>query len=942
MHAYAAELLAPAGNTTCLHAAVRAGANAVYLGAGDFNARRGADNFSLDDLSAACDFAHLRGVRIYLTLNTVVFPSELDAAEQLAADAYAAGVDAFIVQDIGVAARIRRRIPQACLHASTQMNIHSAAGVRAAADLGISRVTFARELGLAELGALCAEAHALGMETEAFAHGALCICYSGQCYASAALGQRSANRGMCAQACRLPYQLIEQRPDGTREDVGAAAGPHLLSPKDLCAVDMLPDLLAAGVDSFKIEGRMKAPEYVYAVVSTYRAVLDRALAAAGEGGRVPAEAGAKAFAQGSAAGTADASDPQAVLDVSRAPEAAHALPDENPVRARPEERQQLSEAFSRGFSQAYLSGQTGNELMSYARPNNRGVQVGRVARVADGLVYVSCEHPLERGDVIEFWTGAGHPTHTVADFQQVGKGQVAFAVSAPVGKGDRVFRVRSAAAAFEDDAWAPLVPVAGSVRLRLGRPVELELYTVDGLGAAAHSDVLPSDAGAQGLPPSDVGTPGASDAPGAHVFVQGPVVEAARTKAVGEDEVREHIGRFGNTPFALRSLDVELDEGVGIGFSQLHKLRAQALEELQDTLLSPWKARTAPSALSHPNDALTGDGGRTRCSVVVLATNPACVQAARDAGADRVYVPALNLPAGQAQIGGVVSADARAFPEPDAVVLPVAHHDALPGTREATFGFDVWDACAPGSTVVAESLGQVREARARGYRVEAGAHANIVNPESAALLASLGVERAWASPELTLEQLRAIRRASALPLGVVLIGQQELMVTEHCLLAAQGPCNRACTTCARRHRPHFLRDRKGFDMPVVTDCVGRSHLYNAVQLDIAHAATELVEAGIDAFMVDTTLMTPEQAAAATVRALHARDGALSATAPHARSPRAHDAAPATPMPRSGARAYTPAPDGAPAAARAAADAATNAAVERAPRTTTGHLFRPVL
>ena len=268
----AVELLAPAGGAEALHAAVAGGADAVYLGLDAFNARRNADNFTLETLGEACDYAHLRGVRVYVTLNTAILPSEVDRALECARQAYRAGADAFIVQDVGVAAELSRSLSQARLHISTQMNTHNAAGIEAAAKLGARRVTLARELSLAEVEHLAHVASDLGLEVEAFAHGALCVCYSGQCFMSSMIGGRSANRGLCAQACRLPYEL---RNRAQRKEL-PSPGEHLLSPQDLCAIDLMPELVAAGAASLKIEGRNKKAFYVASVVHAYRRVLDGA------------------------------------------------------------------------------------------------------------------------------------------------------------------------------------------------------------------------------------------------------------------------------------------------------------------------------------------------------------------------------------------------------------------------------------------------------------------------------------------------------------------------------------------------------------------------------------------------------------------------------------------------------------------------------------------
>lgn len=254
------ELLAPAGSMEALEAAVRCGADAVYLGASRFNARQHAANFSEEELCRAVAFCHGRGVKVYLTLNTLVKEDEMSAALAVAKEAAALGVDALILQDRGLARRIHAVAPTLPLHASTQLSCHTPAGVRALHRAGFSRVVLSREMSRAEIAACAGE----GCELEVFVHGALCMCVSGQCYLSAMLGGRSGNRGLCAQPCRLPFAPAEQR-----GATGAA-----LSLKDLSLLRYLPELTRDGVCSFKIEGRMKRPEYVAAAVSVCRAVMD--------------------------------------------------------------------------------------------------------------------------------------------------------------------------------------------------------------------------------------------------------------------------------------------------------------------------------------------------------------------------------------------------------------------------------------------------------------------------------------------------------------------------------------------------------------------------------------------------------------------------------------------------------------------------------------------
>lgn len=268
------ELLAPAGGWDCLKAAVANGADAVFFGLPRFNARLRADNFTVEELPEVVTFCHRYGVKAYVTLNTLVFTGELDDAAEYLRLLNRSGVDALIVQDIGLVQLASAIVPELPIHASTQMTLTSPEGVEVAKGLGITRSVLARELSLRELKRFNPER----MPLEVFVHGALCVAYSGQCLTSESLGQRSANRGECAQACRMPYELVV---DGEIRDLEDRR--YLLSPQDLAAVNDIPALISAGVTSFKIEGRLKSPEYVAAVCQVYRKAIDAALAGVFEG-----------------------------------------------------------------------------------------------------------------------------------------------------------------------------------------------------------------------------------------------------------------------------------------------------------------------------------------------------------------------------------------------------------------------------------------------------------------------------------------------------------------------------------------------------------------------------------------------------------------------------------------------------------------------------------
>jgi U32 family peptidase len=352
------ELLAPAGDWECARAAVENGADAIYFGLERFNARMRAKNFTQADLPALMEFLHKRGVRGYVTFNTLVFTNELDNARDYLRTIIAAGVDAAIVQDVGICRLIRKLSPDFPIHVSTQMTVTSAAGVAFARELGAQLVVVARENSIAEIQKIQNEqtASPAALPLEVFVHGALCVAYSGQCLTSESLGGRSANRGECAQACRLPYDLVA---DGQKVDLGDRR--YLLSPQDLAGIDVLPELIRVGVSSLKIEGRLKSAEYVASITRVYRQALDRAMAVACAGG----------FSS-----TAD-------------------------------EKYQLEMSFSRGLYTGWFRGINNQELAHGRFGTKRGVFLGRVTRVTPDGVALELAAPVKRGDGVVF--DAGNP-----------------------------------------------------------------------------------------------------------------------------------------------------------------------------------------------------------------------------------------------------------------------------------------------------------------------------------------------------------------------------------------------------------------------------------------------------------------------------------------------------------------------------------------------------
>ena len=341
------ELLSPVGNIEALYAAVQNGADAVYLGGKLFNARQYASNFGMEDLKTAVEYAHLRGVRVYVTVNILFSDKEIEEAVDYVKYLYEIDVDGLIVQDLGLSYLIKNVFPQFELHGSTQMTINNLQGVLFLERMGFKRVVLARELSINEIKYIKERSN---IELEGFIHGALCVCYSGQCLMSSIIGGRSGNRGTCAQPCRMPYTLVDI--ENERTVFEKLEGKYILSPKDLNTIEDIDKIVDSGLKSLKIEGRMKKPEYVALVVSKYRKALDRG-----------------------------------IDEITK------------------EDKKELLEIFNRGFTGGYILENFGREFISLDRPNNRGVYLGKVVKVDPKYIYINLEDDLNIGDGIEFTKG---------------------------------------------------------------------------------------------------------------------------------------------------------------------------------------------------------------------------------------------------------------------------------------------------------------------------------------------------------------------------------------------------------------------------------------------------------------------------------------------------------------------------------------------------------
>ena len=459
------ELVAPVSNPLMLRAAVEFGADAVYFGGKNFNARLYAHNFNDKEIKDSIDAAHLQRVKAYIAVNTLIKDSELDELLKFLKLVYECGADALIITDFAVLSIVMRYFPDINVHGSTQMGVHNAQAAQFLQEKGFKRIILSRELTSDEVAEISRETD---VELEVFAHGALCYFFSGQCYFSSMVGGRSGNRGRCAQPCRLRYSLKEE---GGKRIIKSRTGImecHPLSKRDLCLLQSIPKLVGAGVSAIKIEGRMKSAEYVAVVIETYRKAIDRYY--------------------------------------------------ENPAsyRVSPGELMNLEQVFSRGFTQGNFRNEIDRNIIGPMRGGNTGLFIGRVRKIVDGASIVHSVKEIEAGDELEFWTGYGCFSQRIKDDDlnrlSVRPGEFVFGIKTIAGTGinDRVFmledesQLKRIAELLRRPYIIRKVPVDLSAFIKIGEPVKMSARSADGFEVSVMSDTKVQPAIKQILKEDDV------------------------------------------------------------------------------------------------------------------------------------------------------------------------------------------------------------------------------------------------------------------------------------------------------------------------------------------------------------------------------------------------------------------------------------------------------
>ncbi|WP_433944273.1 DUF3656 domain-containing U32 family peptidase [Paenibacillus sp. SN-8-1] len=786
------ELLAPAGDWDCMRAAVANGADAIFFGVEKFNARARANNFRMAELPEIMAYLHSYGVKGFLTFNILVFENELADAKELIEACIDAGVDAVIVQDLGLVKMIREISPDFPIHGSTQMTITSPEAVEFTKPFNMERVVLGRENNLKQIQKIGEQAK---LPMEVFVHGALCVSYSGQCLTSEMWGGRSANRGECAQACRLPYDLMV---DGEMKPMGDVA--YLLSPKDLAAVDIMPELIEAGVTSFKIEGRMKSPEYVANVVSKYRKAIDLYF-------------------------------------------------DGNEERISKEEIRELQQSFSRGFTHGFLEGTNNKKLVEGTFPKSRGVYLGRVEQILRDGVVCRLDAPVKRGDGIVF--DAGDPTKKeeggrVYDLRRKGvkiEGEAGegWIIDIIPGRNDVDLRKLHVG----DRIWKTSDPALDK---RMRQTYETE----------KPYRIFPVRVRAIGHPGQPLVTFWTDVQKGTTVRVDSEMeLEVAQKRPMDHELLEEQFGRLGGTVFQLEELDTELHGDVIVPMRELNSIRRRAVEQLAGE-------RPKPPVYVKRAVEIYGDAARSaqpiprgQAKLTALCRSLEQVQAALKTGVDMIYADFEFIK----QFPAAVDA-ARSAGKQIALATPRIHMPGENGYHNNILRLQP-DAVLVRNTgaLYFYLRHRLENPLAPQPKLIGDFSLNIANHKAVELFLEAGLDTVTPSYDLNIQQMvDLLGKSRTADMEIVIHQHLPMFHTEHCVYCTFLSEGTDYTNCGRPCEDHraSLQDRIGMSHPVRVDEGCRNTVYNAIEQSGAEYLNHFLEFGVPSYRVEFLEETPEQ------------------------------------------------------------------------------------
>lgn len=744
------ELLAPVGDFECLKAAVQNGADSVYFGASLFNARASAKNFDLDELKKVIDYCTIRNVKTHLTLNILIKDNEFEDAVNLALKAYEFGIDALIVQDLGLAKYLIDHFPDISIHASTQMSIHNLEGAKEVEKLGFKRAVLARELSLPEIEYICANSN---IEIETFIHGALCICYSGQCLFSSSIGGRSGNRGKCAQPCRLPYTLIQKSND-TNDEITIDKG-HLLSTRDLCALEFLPNLIDSGVCCFKIEGRLKNPEYVATVTRIYRKYIDMVL-----------------------------NKQDYVID--------------------PSDRKDLLQVFNRGdFSTGHLSPKSNKKLVFKETPSNQGIYLGTVSNYNQnkGHINLLLKDTLAIGDTIRF--EKEDSLYTVSELM---KGNQNFKVlnngeKVTIGRmkgnisvGNKVYKISSkeltekAKKSYENCENKKIL-LDCSITIKKDTPISMEI--------SSHN------------------TSKTSNYNGIKIKVKSEIIpEAALKTPINVERVITQISKTNNTPYAFENITVYLDDGLYLpSISALNELRRNALNKLEETVLNKKHQSVTNTKITFPNVLKENIEIHPKISLFLRFLNQKENYENLDfAKIDRIYLPLIQFT--KKELHDIIlylSKHTKLYIYLPTIIKSNYRNLILNSLENILEQYEI-----KGFVISNIADFELLEKYKNTYEFVGNYSLNAFNSFTIDSYSKLGLSTCTISRELNKEDLKEIL-PTPIDTELIVYGNLPLMAINYCLLGKANKCYPDCGTNCMKNNFYYLKDRLGFKFRVIPD-----------------------------------------------------------------------------------------------------------------------------
>lgn len=749
------ELLAPVGDWNCLKAAVQNGADAVYFGVEQFNARMYAANFNVEDMKQVIDYCKLRNVKTNLTLNTLLENYEFDNAVDLAKEAYKAGVDAIIVQDLGLAKYLIDNIPGLPIHASTQMTVHNLQGVLKLEKLGFDRVVLSRELSCEEIEYICKNCK---VEIETFIHGALCICYSGQCLFSSVVGGRSGNRGKCAGPCRLPYELISENAE-THERKSIDKG-YLLSTKDLCGIAYLPRLIQAGVKCFKIEGRMKSPEYVATVTRIYRKYIDMVL-----------------------------NNDDFIID-------------EKDIN-------DLMQVFNRGgFSDGHLDSKHNRNLIFPEKPSNMGIYLGTIKKYNSnkGHITLQLEEDLELGDSISVSNEASKYLVSELMIKNVNQKKVSANTEVTIGRmkgnikvGDKVYRISSKALsdfakASYDNCENKKIPLNCTVTIKKNTPISMEISTnkntcynelYSSIYVKEISNMIPIDA---------LKTP------------------------ISVERVVKQISKTTNTPFSFENITVLLDDGLYVpSISTLNELRRTALEKVEQEILSRAK-RTLLDLSKKSKESITYTPNVKNPEISVLFRQLDLDFDYTKLDKEKItniYVSLeLFISKKYSKIISYFSDNYNLYIYVPSIIKTNYKNIALSTIEQAVMIYNI-------KGFIVSNIGdfELLKKYSKDYEFIGNYTLNVFNNNTMEEYRKLGLSRITLSRELNQELIKEMLANANLNTEMIVYGNLPLMASSYCFLGKTNKCYPNCGTNCKKNNKYYLKDRLGFNFRVVPNSI---------------------------------------------------------------------------------------------------------------------------